>query len=109
MEQTVTAPSPNDSRDYLAEAHAILKGETLLMPTREHLLVLQQAINETALLSGLLNRVVCGLLIDSDRSEVCIPAGLVSEVERRRLDLALTKKNGHIIATLIAPHRGPTN
>lgn len=39
-----THEEPGTKRDYLAEAYAIINGETMLLPERAHLIALEQAL-----------------------------------------------------------------
>lgn len=101
---------PPSTPDYLAEAGEILANPDAPFILRiEHLQAVQAALAQVSKISALTNRALIGFMLDQRCPQLCIPAGLVKNVEDQQLDLALEYQRGAIVATIVRPHVGPTN
>jgi len=110
MSGPTLVPPSTPAPDYLAEAGEILKNPDAPFILRiEHLQALQEAFASAAQVSALTNRALVGFMLDQRCAQICIPAGLIANIEAKRLDLTLEYQRGAIVATLIYPHVGPTN
>ena len=90
--------------DYLAEAAQILADESaIFVPRREHLIALQGALAHATKVSALTNRALIGTMLDKGVATICIPAGLIAEIEAQHFDLNLEFTRGAIIASIVRP------
>lgn len=103
-------PPPPMTPDYLAQARALLSGDTALVPSLDHLRALQAEVNQIALLVALQNRALVALLLDRSKAAVTVPATLIGQIEAMGLDVSIQRQQGgplHVALVRFAPGETP--
>lgn len=89
-------------KDILLEAHAIISGHSARLPSKEHLVAVQNTANKAVLIASLLNKALIGAMLEARRTRMTVPAAIVEQIEQKQIDLDVTRPpNGAITAILV--------
>ena len=83
----MTPSSDAPERNYYAEALAILKGETRMMPQREHLAAMLQQIANTNVMSTVLTKALISVMLEQKALTLSCDGESVKDIEIRQLQL----------------------